>query len=110
MRAAAAAGLWEVALAATQICSGDAHGLTSISRSSRSARQVQPTQERQALLDDLKAATDQAVQILQTACPNDLPATPTGRLAAMRVRVQAMLQAVRAVRPTLEKFYASLER
>src|SRR5262249_47770059 len=62
----------------------------------------------QALLDDLKAATDQAVQILQTACPNDLPATPTGRLAAMRVRVAAMLQAVQTVRPALDKFYASL--
>src|SRR5262249_34849534 len=62
----------------------------------------------QALLDDLKAATDKAVQILQGACPNDLPATPTGRLAAMRLRVQAMLQAVRTVRPALDRFYASL--
>jgi hypothetical protein len=93
--------------AATQICSGDAHGLTDFPIE-QIARQVQPTQEQQALLNDLKAATDQAVQILQAACPNDLPATPTGRLAAMRVRVQAMLQALRAVRPALDKFYASL--
>ena len=49
-----------------------------------------------------------AVGILQAACPNDLPATPTGRLAAMHVRVAAMLQAVQAVRPALEKLYASL--
>jgi hypothetical protein len=93
--------------AATQICSGDAHGLTDFPIE-QIARQVQPTQEQQALLNDLKAATEQAVQVLQTACPNDLPATPTGRLAAMRVRVQAMLQAVRTVRPALDKFYASL--
>ena len=93
--------------AATQICSGDAHGLTDFPIE-QIARQVQPSQEQQALLNDLKAATDQAVQILQTACPNDLPATPTGRLAAMRTRVQAMLQAVRTVRPALDKFYASL--
>jgi hypothetical protein len=94
-------------LAATQICSGDAGGLTDFPIDQIS-RQVQPTQDQQALLDDLKAATDKAVQVLQTACPNDLPATPTGRLAAMRVRVQAMLQAVQTVRPALEKFYASL--
>ena len=93
--------------AATQICSGDARGLTDFPIEQIS-RQVQPTQDQQALLDDLKAATDKAVQVLQTACPNDLPATPTGRLAAMRVRVQAMLQAVQTVRPALEKFYASL--
>jgi hypothetical protein len=93
--------------AATQICSGDARGLTDFPID-QIARQVQPTQEQHALLDDLKAATDKAVQALQAACPNDLPATPNGRLAAMRVRVQAMLQAVRTVRPALDKFYASL--
>jgi LTXXQ motif family protein len=93
--------------AATQICSGDSHGLTDFPIEQIS-RQVQPTQQQQGLLDDLKAATDKAVQVLQAACPNDLPATPTGRLAAMRVRVQAMLQAVQTVRPALDKFYASL--
>jgi hypothetical protein len=93
--------------AATQICSGDAAGLTDFPIEQIS-RQVQPTPEQQALLGDLKAATDKAVGIMQAACPNDLPATPTGRLAAMRIRVQAMLQAVRTVRPALDKFYASL--
>jgi hypothetical protein len=95
------------ASAATQICSGDAHGLTDFPID-QIARQVAPTQDQQALLDDLKAATDQAVQVLQAACPNDLPATPTGRLAAMRVRVQAMRNALQTVRPALDKFYGSL--
>jgi len=93
--------------AATQICSGDPRGLTDFPIEQIS-RQVEPTQAQQALLDSLKAATDKAVQTLQAACPNDLPATPTGRLAAMRIRVQAMLQAVQTVRPALDKFYASL--
>ena len=93
--------------ATTQICSGDASGLTDFPIEQIS-RQVQPTQDQQALLTDLKVATDKAVQILQSACPSDLPATPTGRLAAMRIRVQAMLQAVQTVRPPLEKFYGSL--
>jgi len=60
------------------------------------------------LLDDLKAATIKAVNILQAACPNELPSTPTGRLTAMRSRVEAMQQAVQVVRPALEAFYGSL--
>lgn len=93
--------------AGPMICSGDAQGLTDFPIQ-RIAQQVQPDQNQQALLDQLKSATEKAVQILQAACPTDLPATPTGRLAAMRIRVQAMLQAVQVVRPALDKFYGSL--
>jgi hypothetical protein len=91
-----------------RICSGQAQGLTDFSIQ-KIAGQVQPDQKQQALLDDLKAATVKAVNILQAACPSELPSTPTGRLAAMRARVDAMLQAVQTVRPALEKFYASLD-
>jgi LTXXQ motif family protein len=90
-----------------RVCSGEAQGLTDFSIQ-KISDQVQPTQNQQALLDDLKDATLKAVQILQTACPTDLPSTATGRLSAMRARVDAMLQAVQTVRPALEKFYASL--
>jgi hypothetical protein len=106
-RAYASRGTAQEGGATTQICSGDARGLTDFPIEQIS-RQVRPTPDQQKLLDDLKAATEKAVQILQAACPNDLPATPTGRLAAMRVRVQAMLQAVQTVTPVLDKFYASL--
>jgi hypothetical protein len=93
--------------AATQVCSGETQGLTDFPID-QIARQVAPNQKQQGLLDDLKAATEKAVGILQAACPNDLPATPTGRLAAMHIRVAAMLQAVQTVRPALDRFYASL--
>src|SRR5262249_27462431 len=73
------------------VCSGDAQGLTDFPIQ-KIADQVQPDQNQQALLDQLKGATERAVQIMQAACPTDLPATPTGRLAAMRTRIQAMLQ------------------
>src|SRR5262249_23692252 len=69
---------------------------------------VNPNQDQQALLDDLKAASVKAVEILQNACPTELPSTPTGRLAAMRTRVDAMLEAVHTLRPALDKFYQSL--
>ena len=56
----------------------------------------------------LKAASVKAVDIMQKACPTELPSTPTGRLAAMRSRVDAMLKAVEVVRPALDQFYQSL--
>ncbi len=90
-----------------RICSGQAQGLTDFSIQ-KIAEQVQPDDQQQAFLNDLKAATLKAVDILQAACPAALPSTPTGRLAAMRARVDAMLQAVETVGPALEKFYASL--
>lgn len=93
--------------AASQVCSSQAQGLADFPIE-RIAQQVEPDPNQQALLDDLKAATAQAVGILQTACPSELPSTPTGRLAAMRARVEAMLQAVKVVRPALDKFYQSL--
>lgn len=90
-----------------RICSSQAAGVTDFSIQ-RIAQQVNPDQQQQALLDDLKNASTEAVKVLQAACPTELASTPTGRLAAMRARVDAMLKAVQIVRPALEKFYASL--
>jgi LTXXQ motif family protein len=92
---------------ATQICSGQTEGFTNFPIQ-RIAQQVKPNQDQQALLDELKAATAEALDILRAACPSDLPGTPTGRLAAVRSRVEAMLQAVRVIDPALQKFYRSL--
>jgi hypothetical protein len=90
-----------------QICSGQASGLTDFPIE-RIAQQVGPTNEQRSLLDQLKDATAQAVNLLKSACPTDLPSTPTGRLAAMRQRIEPMLQAVQLVRPALDMFYGSL--
>jgi hypothetical protein len=90
-----------------QICSGQASGLTDWPIE-RIAQQVGPTDQQRSLLDQLKDATAQAVNLLQSTCPTDLPSTPTGRLAAMRQRIEPMLQAVQLVRPALDKFYQSL--
>jgi hypothetical protein len=97
---AAAAGM-------AQICSGQTSGLTDWPIE-RIAQQVGPTDAQRSLLDQLKDATAQAVNLLKSACPTDLPSTPTGRLAAMRQRIEPMLQAVQIVRPALEAFYQSL--
>src|SRR5882724_1721963 len=46
------------------------------------------------LLDGFKNATANAVEEMKSACPNDLPGTPTARLAAMRARIDFMLKAL----------------
>jgi hypothetical protein len=90
-----------------RICSGEAQGLTDFSIQ-KIADQVQPDQKQEDLLDALKVASMRAVMVLQQACPSELPSTPTGRLAAMRARVDAMLKAVEIVKPALDNFYQSL--
>jgi hypothetical protein len=74
----------------------------------RIAEIVQPTDAQRPALDDLKAASAKAIEILKSACPKDLPSIPTGRLAALESRLQVMLAAVQTVRPALERFYQSL--
>jgi LTXXQ motif family protein len=69
---------------------------------------VSPTGEQAAQLSILQDATNNAVGILQAACPNETPMTPPGRLGAMEKRLQAMVDAARTVKPALESFYASL--
>jgi hypothetical protein len=72
------------------------------------AQTVQPDATQQAALDALKDATSSALSMLQSACPNDLPSTPTGRLVAMRQRIEVMAQAVATIKPALDHFYEVL--
>jgi len=69
---------------------------------------VQPTDAQRPGLEELRAASAKAVDMLKAGCPKDLPSIPTGRLAAMESRLQVMLAAVQTVRPALERFYQSL--
>jgi hypothetical protein len=72
------------------------------------AKAVRPTAEQRALLDELKAAAAKAADVFKQSCEDSFALTPPGRLRAMTNRVRATLEAVRIVRPALEKFYASL--
>jgi hypothetical protein len=69
---------------------------------------VQPIDAQRTTLDELKAESAKAIDLLKGACPNDLPSTPTGRLAAMQARLETMLAAVKTVHPALDRFYQSL--
>ena len=69
---------------------------------------IRPAGPQKEALDRLSAATQNAVQELQAACPDDVPLTPVGRLEAMQKRLEAMLQAAKLVQPALDEFYATL--
>jgi hypothetical protein len=96
-----------VSQAARELCAEPAKGVTAWPFE-RIEQAVAPNAEQRALLDDLKNAAAQAAERLKQACPENLPMTPPGRLQAMTLRLQATLDAVKLVRPPLDKFYTSL--
>jgi hypothetical protein len=92
---------------AADVCSDDAAQLADWPIE-RISEVVQPTDAQRPALEELRAASAKAIDMLKAGCPKDLPSIPTGRLAAMESRLQVMLAAVQTVRPTLERFYQSL--
>jgi hypothetical protein len=74
----------------------------------RLERMTQPTEGQRAAFDSLKDAAARASEMARAACPTEQPITPPGRLAAAEKRLEALLQAVRTVRPAMESFYGSL--
>jgi cytosine/adenosine deaminase-related metal-dependent hydrolase len=77
-------------------------------RLERMERVVKPTEAQRAKFDEFKAASNKAAEAMRAACPTDVPTTMVGRMEATEKRLDAMLQAVKSVRPALEAFYAAL--
>jgi len=90
-----------------QLCGDPEKGITAWPVASI-ARAIQPTPEQRALLDALKSAAAKAADAFKQSCGDSYAMTPPGRLRAMTNRISATLEAVRIVRPALEKFYSSL--
>lgn len=65
-------------------------------------------EQQRTKFNDLKTASQRAIQYLNESCPKNDPATPTGRLETIERRLSAMLEAVRTVQPALDDFYAAL--
>jgi hypothetical protein len=89
------------------LCDGLRAGL-SFSDADRIEKALALTEDQSAKFKSLKEATDKALQYLQDNCPADNPVTPPARAAATEQQLQAMLEAVRTVRPALDDFYRSL--
>jgi hypothetical protein len=90
-----------------QLCGDPDKGITAWPFASIT-RAVRPTAEQRALLDELKIAATKAADVFKQSCVDSYAMTPPGRLRAMTNRISATLEAVRTVRPALEKFYRSL--
>ena len=91
----------------TGACTGLAPGVTDLPID-QIARAVHPTGDQIAALDELKAASAKAADVLKASCPTEVPFTPISRLDALEKRLNSMLQAVQIVRDPLRTFYNSL--
>jgi hypothetical protein len=91
----------------SQLCGDPEKGITAWPIASIE-QAVQPTSEQRPLLDELKSAAAKAADAFKESCGGSYAMTPPGRLRAMTNRISATLEAVRIVRPALEKFYNSL--
>lgn len=89
------------------MCSPQAAGLAEW-RVEQIERAVRPTDAQRAALNELKTASSKAAETIAAACPREFPATSTGRLDLMEKRLDAMVQAVKTVRPAFDAFYATL--
>ena len=69
---------------------------------------IKPDEAQQKKLDEFKAASAKAAETMRNACPTDIPATPSARMDLMEKRMEAMLQAIKTVRPAFDGFYNSL--
>jgi hypothetical protein len=66
---------------------------------------LQLNEAQRAALDDLANASVKAAQEIRAACPTQIALTAPARLAAMQLRIEAMIAAVETVQPALQKFY-----
>jgi LTXXQ motif family protein len=69
---------------------------------------LQPTDAQRAGLGALQSASAKAADMLRASCQAEGALTPPARLAAVRKRLDTMLQAVTAVRSALDDLYTKL--
>jgi hypothetical protein len=67
------------------------------------------SEERRAAFDDLANASVEAAQMIRAACPAKVALTPSGRLAAMQQRLEAMKSAIARITTPFETFYELLD-
>jgi hypothetical protein len=90
-----------------QSCGGLAPGVTDLPVD-RIEKTMHLTDEQLNALDELKAASSQASDILKTSCSSEVPLTPVDRLDGVQKRINSMTQALEIVRTPLDNFYNSL--
>ena len=89
------------------LCSPQAAGLAEW-QLKRIERSVKPNDDQAKKLAELRTASGKAADTIRAACPKDFPPSSSARMAVMEKRVDAMLQAIKTVRPAFDDFYNSL--
>jgi hypothetical protein len=69
---------------------------------------LQPSGPQRDAFEALKTAAQDSAAQLRGTCPSEMPQTPYARLDAVKTRLAAMVDAMSAIRPKLQDFYASL--
>jgi hypothetical protein len=95
------------AIALASLCSDQATNFTRLP-AQRIQEIVKPTGPQEGALEDLKQASEKAADELRASCPTQLAESLAARLDGMTARLDAMVRAVKNLRPTLATFYASL--
>jgi hypothetical protein len=73
------------------------------------ARGMRLSDEQQAALHEVAAATYRAAGDLLTSCPGENPLTPVGRLDADREEMRALRHGINAIQPVLADFEGTLD-
>jgi len=89
------------------LCSQQAEGVVNVPVQ-RIEQVVRPDAQQQSAFDDLKNAAQNAADQLRSSCPTAVPQSPVARLDTVETRLTAMSAAIKSIRPSLERFYASL--
>jgi LTXXQ motif family protein len=92
------------AATAQGLCDADAARMTSLPLE-RIGRVVAANEVQRAAFDELSSAWTSAGDSIRASCPAQAATTALERFGAMESRVNAMLSAVAAVQPRLQKFY-----
>ena len=74
----------------------------------RIEQHVQPTANQSSPFDELKKATQSATEQLRSSCPSAVPLSPMARVDTATTGLRAVADAIKAIRPALDNFYASL--
>jgi ABC-type transporter MlaC component len=89
------------------LCNSRTEGFTQLPVQ-RVEQAVKPTQQQKEALEKLKVASTDAANQLQASCPAQSPQSAIDRFDAVGKRLNAMVGAVKTVRPALADFYSTL--
>ena len=78
-------------------------------RIDRLERLLKLTEAQRPKFDELKTASSKTIEAMRAACPTETPKTALDQMAIMEKRLDAMLAAVKTMRPPMEAFYATLD-